>query len=144
MLCSPTSFVFGRCLMTVAGVARTLKVGRIKEVSVGAVMFGARGQRKAMNVAAVSPAEASGFQKGDLISSIEDDEISSLTELRKTLNRSRPRTKRFRIVRGSQSVVLHLPSAENWIAHRHSENAFSNQPYKRRRRVATCSDVWAT
>ncbi|PYX06807.1 MAG: hypothetical protein DMG88_16990 [Acidobacteria bacterium] len=60
-----------------------------------------------------SQAEEAGFQKGDLICAIEDQQIGSLLGLRKALQRPRPRVKRFRILRGSEPLVLHLLTAES-------------------------------
>lgn len=60
-------------------------------------------------VHAVEPgswAEEVGFRKGDLICMIEGQEVGSLTELRKALNRPRPRVKRFNIMRGSEPAAL--------------------------------------
>jgi hypothetical protein len=44
--------------------------------------------------------------RGRLICGIEGQKVGSLTELRKALNRPRPRVKRFSIVRGSEPVEL--------------------------------------
>jgi DNA-binding MarR family transcriptional regulator len=53
-----------------------------------------------------SQAEEIGFRKGDLICAIEGHEVGSLAELRKAVNRLRPRTKRFKIIRGSESIEI--------------------------------------
>ena len=53
-------------------------------------------------------AEESGFQKGDLICAIEDDQVTSLIELRKALNKQKPRTKRFHVIRGSEPIELRI------------------------------------
>jgi DNA-binding MarR family transcriptional regulator len=53
-----------------------------------------------------SRAEEIGFRKGDLICAIEGHEVGSLAELLKTLNRPRPRIKRFKIVRGSEAIEI--------------------------------------
>jgi DNA-binding MarR family transcriptional regulator len=52
-----------------------------------------------------------GFQKGDLICAIEDDEVNSAMELRKALNKQKPRIKRFRLMRGSEPIELRIPKA---------------------------------
>jgi len=57
-------------------------------------------------------AEEAGFQKGDLICAVEDEPVSSTMELRKALNRQRPRSKRFRILRGSEAVELRIDTRE--------------------------------
>lgn len=53
-----------------------------------------------------SRAEEIGFRKGDLICAIEGYVVGSLAELRKTLNRPRPRIKRFKILRGSEAIEI--------------------------------------
>lgn len=60
-----------------------------------------------------SPAEDAGFQKGDLICAIQDEPVSSVMALRKALNRSKPRVKRFQIKRGAESVELQLSGVED-------------------------------
>lgn len=57
-------------------------------------------------------AEEAGFQKGDLICAIENDKVTSLTELRRALNKQRPRIKRFHVMRGSQPVNLQIPPTD--------------------------------
>ena len=61
------------------------------------------------SVEAGGRAEEAGFQKGDLICSIENDQITSLMELRRALNKPRPRIKRFHVMRGSQPINLQIP-----------------------------------
>ncbi len=56
-----------------------------------------------------SNADECGFRKGDLICAIQDEPIASLIELRKALNRQRPRVKQFRVMRGTQPMLLNLP-----------------------------------
>lgn len=56
-----------------------------------------------------SQAEEAGFQKGDLICAVDNKQVSSLVELRKALDRRRPRVKRFRILRGSAAMMLEIP-----------------------------------
>jgi DNA-binding MarR family transcriptional regulator len=51
-------------------------------------------------------AEETGFRKGDLIYKIEGNAVESLSELRRALNRPRPRIKRFSILRGTQAIEL--------------------------------------
>jgi DNA-binding MarR family transcriptional regulator len=53
-------------------------------------------------------AEEAGFQKGDLICAVEDEPVTSAMELRRALNRQRPRNKRFRVLRGSEPVELRI------------------------------------
>ena len=57
-------------------------------------------------------AEEAGFQKGDLICAVEDEPVSSTMELRKALNRQRPRSKRFRVLRGAETVELRIDTRE--------------------------------
>jgi len=61
------------------------------------------------SVEAGGRAEEAGFQKGDLICAIENDQITSLMELRRALNKPRPRIKRFHVMRGSQPINLQIP-----------------------------------
>ena len=56
-----------------------------------------------------STAEECGFRKGDLMCAIPDEQVTSLMELRKALNRQRPRVKQFRLLRGTEPVLLNLP-----------------------------------
>jgi len=51
-------------------------------------------------------AEEAGFRKGDLIYQIEGKGVESLSELRQALNKSRPRIKRFSILRGLETIEL--------------------------------------
>jgi DNA-binding MarR family transcriptional regulator len=60
-------------------------------------------------VHAVEPgswAEERGFRKGDLICRIEGKAVETLADLRKMLNMSRPRTKRFSVIRGTDAVEI--------------------------------------
>ena len=60
-------------------------------------------------VHAVEPgswAEDKGFRKGDLICRIEGKAVESLADLRKMLNMSRPKTKRFSLVRGAEAIDI--------------------------------------
>jgi DNA-binding MarR family transcriptional regulator len=59
-----------------------------------------------------SQAEKAGFQKGDLICRVDNKQVSSLAELRKALNKPKPRIKRFTILRGSVPLVLQVASME--------------------------------
>jgi DNA-binding MarR family transcriptional regulator len=51
-------------------------------------------------------AEETGFRKGDLIFRIEGRDVESLNELRRELNRPKPRVKRFSILRGMEAIYL--------------------------------------
>jgi DNA-binding MarR family transcriptional regulator len=51
-------------------------------------------------------AEEAGIRKGDLIYAIEGQEVGSLSELRKALNKPRPRVKRFSLLRGSEPLEI--------------------------------------
>jgi len=51
-------------------------------------------------------AEETGFRKGDLICCVDGKDVDSLAELRKALNKPRPRIKRFTIVRGTEAVEI--------------------------------------
>jgi DNA-binding MarR family transcriptional regulator len=53
-----------------------------------------------------STAEEAGFRKGDLICEIQDRPVLTLVELRKVLNRDKPRVKRFRVFRGVNPVSI--------------------------------------
>jgi DNA-binding MarR family transcriptional regulator len=57
-------------------------------------------------------AHEAGFQKGDLICAIEDDPVTSLMELRKALNKQKPRIKRFHLIRGSEPIELRIPKTD--------------------------------
>lgn len=59
-------------------------------------------------VAAGSRAEELGFRKGDLITPIEKQAITSLMDLRKTLNKSEPKMKRVKVIRGVENVEFTL------------------------------------
>jgi len=59
-------------------------------------------------VEAASQAETAGFRKGDLICSVQGEPIASLAELRRALNKQKPRTKQLVVMRGSDSVRLDL------------------------------------
>ena len=62
-------------------------------------------------IAAGSRAEELGFRKGDLVTSIERQAVTSLVDLRKILNRSEPKTKRVRVVRGVETLEFKLASS---------------------------------
>jgi DNA-binding MarR family transcriptional regulator len=51
-------------------------------------------------------ADEAGFRKGDLICRIEGKAVESLSDLRRTLNKPRPRIKRFGIMRGTEAIEL--------------------------------------
>jgi predicted metalloprotease with PDZ domain len=53
-----------------------------------------------------SRAEEMGFRKGDLIYAIEGQDVGSLADLRKALNRPKPRVKRFKAMRGSEPIEI--------------------------------------
>jgi DNA-binding MarR family transcriptional regulator len=55
-----------------------------------------------------SPAEDSGFRKGDLVCAIEGEPVTSLMDLRRVLNKPEPRTKRVQLLRGAHPVELKL------------------------------------
>jgi len=55
-----------------------------------------------------SPAEDSGFRKGDLVCAIEGEPVTSLMDLRRALNKPEPRTKRVQLLRGAHPVELKL------------------------------------
>ena len=55
-----------------------------------------------------SIADMVGIQKGDLLVAVEDEEISSLMALRKTLNKPKPQKKKLQIFRGVTPVTLTL------------------------------------
>jgi len=62
-------------------------------------------------IAAGSRAEELGFRKGDLVTSIERQAVTSLVDLRRILNRSEPKTKRVRVVRGVETLEFRLTSS---------------------------------
>jgi DNA-binding MarR family transcriptional regulator len=55
-----------------------------------------------------SPAEESGFRKGDLVCAIEDQPVNSLMDLRRVLNKREPKTKRVQLLRGAHPIELKL------------------------------------
>lgn len=59
-------------------------------------------------VAAGSRAEEIGFRRGDLITAIEGQAVTSLVDLRKILNNSDPKMKRVRLVRGVEKLEFKL------------------------------------
>ena len=62
-------------------------------------------------VAAGSRAEELGFRKGDLVTAIERQAVTSLVDLRKILNKSEPKTKRVKVVRGVEKMEFKLTSS---------------------------------
>jgi S1-C subfamily serine protease len=62
-------------------------------------------------VAAGSRAEELGFRKGDLVTAIERQSVTSLVDLRKILNKSEPKTKKVRVVRGVERMEFKLSSS---------------------------------
>ncbi len=62
-------------------------------------------------VAAGSRAEELGFRKGDLVTTIERQPVTSLVDLRKVLNKSAPKTKRVEVVRGVEKMEFKLTSS---------------------------------
>ena len=54
-------------------------------------------------------ADEAGIQKGDLICAIDNEEVTSSVELRKALNKQKPRIKRFRLVRGAARIEVQIP-----------------------------------
>jgi DNA-binding MarR family transcriptional regulator len=62
-------------------------------------------------VAAGSRAEELGFRKGDLVTDIEKQAVTSLVDLRKILNKSEPKTKKVRVVRGVEKLEFKLTSS---------------------------------
>lgn len=55
-------------------------------------------------------AHEAGFQKGDLICAIDNDEVHSAVDLRRALNKQKPRIKRFALVRGAERIELRVPA----------------------------------
>lgn len=51
-------------------------------------------------------AEDSGLRKGDLICAVEGRGVGSIAELRSILNKRKPRARRFRVMRGSDSIEI--------------------------------------
>ncbi len=62
-------------------------------------------------VAAGSRAEELGFRKGDLVTAIERQAVTSLVDLRKILNKSEPKTKRVKVIRGVEKIEFKLTSS---------------------------------
>jgi membrane-associated protease RseP (regulator of RpoE activity) len=62
-------------------------------------------------VAAGSRAEELGFRKGDLVTAIERQAVTSLVDLRKILNRSEPKMKKVSVVRGVEKMEFKLTSS---------------------------------
>jgi len=62
-------------------------------------------------IAAGSRAEELGFRKGDLVTSIERQAVTSLVDLRRILNHSESKTKKVRVVRGVETVEFKLTSS---------------------------------
>ena len=50
--------------------------------------------------------EEAGFRKGDLIYAIEGKNIASIADLRSVLNKSKRRARRFKVMRGSNSIEI--------------------------------------
>jgi S1-C subfamily serine protease len=59
-------------------------------------------------VAAGSRAEELGFRKGDLVTAIERQAVTSLVELRKILNKSDPKIKKVQVIRGVEKMEFKL------------------------------------
>jgi DNA-binding MarR family transcriptional regulator len=51
-------------------------------------------------------AEDTGFRKGDLVYAIEGRSVRSIADLRRVLNRGKPRARRFKVMRGSDSIEI--------------------------------------
>ncbi len=62
-------------------------------------------------VAAGSRAEELGFRKGDLVTAIERQAVTSLVDLRKILNKSEPKMKKVKVVRGTEKMEFKLTSS---------------------------------
>lgn len=62
-------------------------------------------------VAAGSRAEDLGFRKGDLVTAIEGRTVTSLMELRKILNKPKPKMKRVEVVRGVDDIEFKLTNS---------------------------------
>jgi DNA-binding MarR family transcriptional regulator len=62
-------------------------------------------------VAVGSRAEELGFRKGDLVTAIERQVVTSLVDLRKILNKSEPKMKRVGVVRGVEKIEFKLSSS---------------------------------
>jgi DNA-binding MarR family transcriptional regulator len=62
-------------------------------------------------VAVGSRAEELGFRKGDLVTAIERQPVTSLVDLRKILNKSEPKTKRVKAIRGVEKMEFRITSS---------------------------------
>jgi DNA-binding MarR family transcriptional regulator len=62
-------------------------------------------------VAAGSRAEELGFRKGDLVTAIERQPVTSLVELRKILNKSDPKIKKVQVIRGVEKMEFKLTNS---------------------------------
>jgi DNA-binding MarR family transcriptional regulator len=62
-------------------------------------------------VAAGSRAEELGFRKGDLVTAIERQAVTSLVELRKSLNKSDPKIKKVQVIRGVEKMAFKLTNS---------------------------------
>jgi S1-C subfamily serine protease len=62
-------------------------------------------------VAVGSRAEELGFRKGDLVIAIERQSVASLVDLRKILNKSEPKMKKVRVVRGVEKMEFKLTNS---------------------------------
>lgn len=51
-------------------------------------------------------AEDAGFRKGDLIYAVESKSVRSIADLRGVLNKSKPHARRFKVMRGSDSIEI--------------------------------------
>jgi len=69
------------------------------------------GKTISFSVEAGSRAEEFGFRKGDLITSVERQAVTSLVDLRKILNHSASKTKKVRVVPGIETVKFKLTSS---------------------------------
>lgn len=59
-----------------------------------------------------SRSAAAGLRRGDLITQVEDVGITTLSAMRKALNRQQPRSKRFLVLRGAESLTLKVDCRE--------------------------------
>jgi DNA-binding MarR family transcriptional regulator len=62
-------------------------------------------------VAPGSRAEELGFRKGDLVAAVERQAVTSLADLRKILNKSEPKMKKVRVIRGVEEMEFKLTSS---------------------------------
>jgi DNA-binding MarR family transcriptional regulator len=62
-------------------------------------------------VAAGSRAEELGFRKGDLVTAIERQAVTSLVELRKILNKPDPKIKKVQVIRGVEKMEFKLTNS---------------------------------